>query len=105
MVLMQVHVAMDSRTGHSKGFAFVRFDNPDTTVEVWKALDKSIFQGRLLHILPSAPKRENKLDEFAISKLPFKQQRQLQQKARATNSSFNWNALYMNVSPVPIEPT
>jgi multiple RNA-binding domain-containing protein 1 len=90
---------MDSKTGHSKGFAFVQFTNPDTAVEVWRTMDKSIFQGRLLHILPSAPKREHKLDEFAISKLPFKQQRQLQQKAKASSSSFNWNALYMNVRP------
>ncbi|KAF2435602.1 putative pre-rRNA processing protein Mrd1 [Tothia fuscella] len=98
--LEEVHVAMDSKTGGSKGFAFVQFSNPDIAVQVWKTMDKSIFQGRLLHILPAASKRENKLDDFAISKLTFKQQRQIQQKARASNSTFNWNALYMNTDTV-----
>lgn len=60
-------------------------------------LDKTIFQGRLLHILPAAPKKDNKLDEFALSKLPLKKQREIKRKAAAASSQFNWNSMYMNV--------
>lgn len=60
--------------------------------------DGSVFQGRLLHILPAAAKKESKLDEFAISKLPLKKQKQIKRKAEAASATFNWNSLYMNVS-------
>jgi multiple RNA-binding domain-containing protein 1 len=91
---------MDSRSGTGKGFAYVQFKDADTAVAAYNSMDKSIFQGRLLHILPAAAKRENKLDEFAISKLPLKQQRQIKRKAESATSSFNWNALYMNTDAV-----
>ncbi|TAQ86563.1 hypothetical protein B7494_g5122 [Chlorociboria aeruginascens] len=62
--------------------------------------DGEPFQGRLLHILPAAAKRENKLDEFAIAKLPLKKQRQIKKKAGASSTSFNWNFLYMSQDAV-----
>jgi multiple RNA-binding domain-containing protein 1 len=66
-------------------------------VEAFKGLDGRGFQGRLLHIIPAAPKRETKLNEFEISKLPLKKQRELKRKASAATSQFNWNSMYMNV--------
>lgn len=51
-----------------------------------------------MHVLPAAPKRENKLDEFAIAKLPLKQQRAIKKKAEASTTQFNWNSMYMNVN-------
>jgi multiple RNA-binding domain-containing protein 1 len=53
-----------------------------------------------LHILPAAAKRENKLDEFAIAKLPLKKQKQIKKKADASSSAFNWNSLFMNQDAV-----
>ena len=66
-------------------------------------LDGSVFQGRLLHILPAAAKKESKLDEFAISKLPLKKQKQIKRKAEAASTTFNWNSMYMNVSSLAID--
>jgi multiple RNA-binding domain-containing protein 1 len=63
-------------------------------------LDGEPFQGRLLHILPAANKRETKLDDFAISKLPLKKQKQIKKKAEASSTTFNWNSLYMNQDTV-----
>lgn len=60
-------------------------------------LDGKPFQGRLLHVIPSAAKRESGLDEIAISKLPLKRQQQIKRKAEAASSTFNWNSMYMNV--------
>lgn len=97
----QVHVPMDGSKKNGKGFAYILFTDAENAIAAHKAMDGSIFQGRLLHVLPAAPKRENKLDDFAISKLPLKQQRQLRRKADATTMSFNWNSLFMNVRPVP----
>ncbi len=62
--------------------------------------DGTTFQGRLLHVLPAAAKKEQELDEFAISKLPLKQQRLIRKRAEAASSSFNWNSLFMNPDAV-----
>ncbi|KAF8468870.1 hypothetical protein BDZ91DRAFT_721286 [Kalaharituber pfeilii] len=94
--LEEAHLALDSKTNQSKGFAFVLFKSPADAVAAYKEMDKKIFQGRLLHIIAGAPKRENKLDEFTISKLPLKKQLELKRKGQ----SFNWNSMYMNVDAV-----
>ncbi|KAL1645451.1 Multiple RNA-binding domain-containing protein 1 [Diplodia intermedia] len=98
--LEEVHVPLDPKTGKGKGFAYVLFEDPEHAVRAYEELDGRVFQGRLLHIIPATAKRENKLDEFAISKLPIKQQKRIQQKAQAATSTFNWNSLYMNADAV-----
>ena len=65
-------------------------------MDAYRAMDKKVFQGRLLHIIAGTAKRGIKLDEFAIAKLPLKKQLELKRKATSTNS-FNWNSMYMNV--------
>ena len=97
---IQVHVPMDNKTGSAKGFAYILFTDVNSALRAHQEMDASIFQGRLLHILPADPKRESKLDEFAISKLPLKKQKLIQRKAEAASSTFNWNSLYMNQDAV-----
>lgn len=97
---VKVHVPLDPKTGRPKGFAFIHYENPEDAVQAYTDLDGTTFQGRLLHIIPAAVKRETKLDEFAISKLPVKTQKLLEKKAQASSSSFNWNSLYMNQDAV-----
>lgn len=87
-------------SGTSKGFVLVQYTDPTAAAEAFHNLDGESFQGRLLHILPAAPKRENKLDEFAIAKLPLKKQKQIKKKAEASSATFNWNSLYMNQDAV-----
>jgi multiple RNA-binding domain-containing protein 1 len=69
-------------------------------VEAYHNTDGEPFQGRLLHVLPAAAKRDNKLDEFAIAKLPLKKQKLIKKKAEASTSTFNWNSLYMSQDAV-----
>ncbi|KAK5003083.1 hypothetical protein LTR28_010607, partial [Elasticomyces elasticus] len=95
-----VHVPVDPKTGEIKGFAFVQFNDPDAAIEVFQSMDGKIFQGRLLHVLPAASKRETTLDDFALSKLPLKKQQQIKKRREAASSTFNWNALYMNADAV-----
>ncbi|KAF2090994.1 RNA-binding domain-containing protein [Saccharata proteae CBS 121410] len=97
--LEEVHLAVD-QSGNSKGVAFVLFEEGENAVRAFRSLDGKIFQGRLLHILPGQAKRENKLDEFAISKLPLKKQKEIQRKSEAASTTFNWNSLYMNADAV-----
>ncbi|KAE9368676.1 RNA-binding domain-containing protein [Stipitochalara longipes BDJ] len=97
--LEEVHLPVDAK-GISKGFLLVQYTNPSAAAEAYHNLDGEAFQGRLLHILPAAAKRENKLDEFAIAKLPLKKQKQIKKKAEASSTTFNWNSLYMNQDAV-----
>lgn len=85
--------------GTSKGYVYVQYADPNAAAEAFHNLDGEPFQGRLLHIIPASAKRENKLDEFAIAKLPLKKQKQIKKKAGAA-SSFNWNSLFMNQDAV-----
>ncbi|KAK5159715.1 hypothetical protein LTR04_004800 [Oleoguttula sp. CCFEE 6159] len=94
--LQEVHVPMDPHSGIAKGFAYVHYTNPEHAVRAYQDMDGKIVQGRLMHILPAASKREPRLDEFAVSKLPLKKQKQIQRKRDAATTTFNWNALYMN---------
>ena len=84
-------------SGQGKGFAFLHFRDPEQAVEAYLDNDNTIFQGRLLHIISARAKKDNKLDEFEISKLPLKKQKEIKRKQEASKTAFNWNSLYLNV--------
>lgn len=98
--IIEVHVSKDSRSGKSKGFAYVQFVNQEEANAALDNLDGKAFQGRLLHIMPALMKKQTGLDEFAISKLPLKRQQHIKRKAEAASSTFNWNSLYMSADAV-----
>ena len=91
---------MDPKTNAGKGFAYLQFTDAESALTAFYNMDGKVFQGRLLHILPAAAKREDKLDDFALSKLPLKKQQQIKKRREAATSTFNWNALYMNADAV-----
>lgn len=95
--IYQIHVAFDTRTTSSKGFAYIQYVDPASAIEAYKNLDGKDFQGRLLHILPASAKKSYKIDDYELSKLPLKQQKQVKRRMEASSSTFNWNSLYMNV--------
>lgn len=98
--LDEVHIAVDTRTGKSKGFVYIQFKRPDDAVSAYHSLDKQIFQGRLLHILAGEKKKDHRLDEFDLKNLPLKKQRELKKKAQASKTQFSWNSLYLNSDAV-----
>ncbi|SLM34885.1 pre-rrna processing protein [Lasallia pustulata] len=98
--LEEVHLSVDSRTGAGKGFAYVQYSNAQSAPTALRELDGKPFQGRLMHILPGTAKKGTSLDEFAVSKLPIKKQKQIKRKAEAASSTFNWNSMYMNADAV-----
>lgn len=78
----------------------VQYADPAAAANAYHNVDGEPFQGRLLHVLPAAGKRENKLDEFAIAKLPLKKQREIKKKQEASSMTFNWNSLFMSQDAV-----
>ncbi|EPY49240.1 RNA-binding protein Mrd1 [Schizosaccharomyces cryophilus OY26] len=94
--LEQVHMPIDKRTNVPKGFAYVEFREAEDAVQAFQELDGRPFQGRLLHILPAKARHNILQDEFALSKLPLKKQKELKRKHTAATSTFSWNTLYMN---------
>ena len=94
--ITQAHVPMKKSDGQGKGFAFVQYEDPDHAVQAYLENDGLIFQGRLLHIISANSK--NTLDEFAISKLPLKKQKEARRKLESAKQTFNWNSLYLNAS-------
>lgn len=76
----------------------MQYVDASSAIDAYKALDGKTFQGRLLHILPASAKKTYKIDEYELSKLPLKKQKQIKRKMEASSSTFSWNSLYMNVS-------
>jgi multiple RNA-binding domain-containing protein 1 len=119
------HVVLDKLTRKSKGFALIRFGDPEAAVAAFNALDGSIFMGRLLHILPGkhAPSSDYALhgsaaaeddgnigegdgdgDEEGATKRggnsSYKRQREAALKASAATNTSAWNALFMRADTV-----
>lgn len=90
---------MDS-AGVSKGFSFIQFEKPEAAAAAFENLDGEPFQGRLIQILPATSKKDNKIDEFAISKLPLKKQKEIKRKQEAGRNQWTWNSLYMSQDAV-----
>lgn len=89
-----------SKSGTSKGFALVLFEDASGAVDAFQSMDGTTFQGRILHIIPASAKRDSGLDEYELSKLPLKKQNLIRKRQEAASSTFNWNSLYMNQDAV-----
>lgn len=78
--------------------AYVTFAKPASAVEAYEALDKTSFQGRLLHILPAIDRRGNNASEQidGVTKKSVKDDKEKKRKENA-GREFNWSMLYMNV--------
>jgi RNA recognition motif-containing protein len=78
--------------------AYVTFAQPSAAVAAYESLDKTSFQGRLLHILAAVNRKGNFVVEEAEGqkKQSLKEERNAKRKA-AAGREFNWSMLYMNV--------
>ncbi|KAF5381861.1 hypothetical protein D9757_008340 [Collybiopsis confluens] len=97
---MKVHIPLDPATKQPKGLAYVTFRNPSDAVGAYETLDKTSFQGRLLHILPAVDRRGKiEVVEGAQKNGSVKEDREKKRKAMA-GKEFNWSMLYMNSDAV-----
>ena len=123
--LTAVHVLVDKTTRRSKGLAYVTYALPENGVAAMEALDGTIFQGRLIHLLP-AKRPPNAADtlggvgrldaatdadatngDFAKSneteaerEAGFKANRDARLKADAGTNRAAWNSLFMRQDTV-----
>ncbi|KAI0976656.1 RNA recognition domain-containing protein [Xylaria arbuscula] len=93
----EVHVPSDA-SNKNRGMAFILFRDPEVAVNAFQS-DRTTFQGRILHLLPAKAKIDD-LDEFALAKLPLKQQNLIKKRKKAAASTWSWNSLYMSQDAV-----
>lgn len=104
--LSHVHLVLDKDTKRSKGLAYILYMLPECAVRAMEALDKSTFQGRLIHILPAKrpppiPEKALKRDARAPGMSQFKQDREAQKRAvELTGNARAWNSLFMRSDTV-----
>ncbi|XP_056384740.1 probable RNA-binding protein 19 isoform X2 [Hyla sarda] len=96
--LSEIHFPIDKLTKKPKGFAFVTFLITEHAVKAYAEVDGHIFQGRMLHVLPSTVKKEDE-GEVGADNSGYKKQKALKDKANSS-SSHNWNTLFMGTSSV-----
>ncbi|XP_038646676.1 probable RNA-binding protein 19 isoform X3 [Scyliorhinus canicula] len=98
-LLSEIHFPIDSLTKKPKGFAFVTYMMPEHAVKAFAELDGEVFQGRMMHILPSTIKKEKDEDVDALGSSTYKKSKAAKDKA-SSNSSHNWNSLFMGTNAV-----
>uniref|UniRef100_A0A8D2JJ38 Probable RNA-binding protein 19 n=1 Tax=Sciurus vulgaris TaxID=55149 RepID=A0A8D2JJ38_SCIVU len=96
--LSELHYPIDSLTKKPKGFAFVTFMFPEHAVKAYAAVDGQVFQGRMLHVLPSTIRKEASEDVDSPGS-SYKKKKASKDKA-SSSSSHNWNTLFMGPNAV-----
>ncbi|OWM74619.1 hypothetical protein CDL15_Pgr005199 [Punica granatum] len=81
------------------GIAYIQYAVPESAARALEEVDNSIFQGRLLHVMPAKrkgqPEKQNDHSSNQAAKT-FKQQREEERKAsEASGDTRAWNTLFM----------
>ncbi|XP_060105394.1 probable RNA-binding protein 19 [Heteronotia binoei] len=97
--LSEIHFPIDSLTKKPKGFAFVTYMFPEHAVKAFAEVDGQVFQGRMLHVLPSTIKKDENESSDAVGSSSYKKQKESKDKANSS-SSHNWNTLFMGTNAV-----
>ncbi|XP_070759819.1 probable RNA-binding protein 19 [Enoplosus armatus] len=99
--LSEVLFPIDNLTKKPKGFAFITYMIPENAVTALAQLDGHIFQGRMLHLLPSTLKKEkmDASDAGGPGSSSYKRLKDTKNKA-SSSSSHNWNTLFLGTSAV-----
>lgn len=96
--LTETYLPLDKTTNKPIGIGFVTFVMPEHAVKAFNELDGKVFQGRLLHILPSKAK-ETKEDEKTDATTSFKSNRDAKKKSLSSHDH-NWNTLFLGMNAV-----
>lgn len=88
---------IDNFSKKQKGFAYILCMFPEKALKAFTELDGTIYQGRMLHILPAKSKREQDENDHASTSFKSKKDAETKKKAQ---SSHNWNTLFINQNSV-----
>ncbi|NWV42008.1 RBM19 protein, partial [Grantiella picta] len=97
--LSEIHFPIDKLTKRPKGFAFITYMMPEHAVKALAELDGQVFQGRMMHLLPSTIKKEKTEDGDAEDSSSYKKRKEAKDKANSA-SSHNWNTLFVGTNAV-----
>ena len=101
--LSEINLLVDKSTGSSIGLGYVTFMFPEHAVKAFSELDGKVFQGRLLHLLPSKPPNKEvgvvKSTDPETQSSSFKSKQKEKLKSEAA-SSHNWNTLFLGSNAV-----
>ncbi|XP_009708279.1 PREDICTED: probable RNA-binding protein 19 [Cariama cristata] len=97
--LSEIHFPIDRLTKKSKGFAFITYMIPEHAVKAYAEMDGQVFQGRMMHLLPSTIKKEKIEDVDAEESSSYKKHKEAKDKANSA-SSHNWNTLFVGTNAV-----
>ncbi|XP_061134863.1 probable RNA-binding protein 19 [Syngnathus typhle] len=99
--LAEVVFPIDTLTKSPKGFAFITYMIPENAVAALAQLDGHVFQGRMIHVIPSIIKKEksNSSEAGGPGSSTYKRQKDAKNKA-SSSSSHNWNTLFLGTSAV-----
>ena len=102
--LSEFHLPIDSNTKKQKGFAFITFVFPEHAVKAFAELDKTDFQGRLLHLIPARSKPDNNKQGFVDGQndsatSSFKKNKQKEKREQA-QSVHQWNSLFISSNAI-----
>ncbi|XP_065663614.1 probable RNA-binding protein 19 isoform X2 [Hydra vulgaris] len=92
--LIEINLPIDKNSNKTTGFAFVTFMLADHAIKAMSKLDGSIFEGRILHILPGKSKKVKEEDNTQSSSYKIKQE------AKKKLQTHNWNALFLGQNAV-----
>jgi multiple RNA-binding domain-containing protein 1 len=92
-----VHIPLDPLTKQPKGLAYITFTRAQDAVSAYDALDKTTFQGRLVHILAAVDRKSTSTAEDDEGKKKTLKQERVANRKAAAGKGFNWGLLYMNV--------
>lgn len=93
----EITLPFDHAQHRGKGFAYVKYKSTESAVNAFENLDRYVFQGRLLHLIPAAKKPETEINIKANSSYKLQLAKEL--KSRAKNST-TWNTLFINPDTV-----
>ncbi|NXQ94515.1 RBM19 protein, partial [Sagittarius serpentarius] len=97
--LSEIHFPIDRLTKKPKGFAFITYMIPEHAVKAYAEMDGQVFQGRMMHLLPSTIKKEKIKDVDTEDSSSYKKQKEAKDKANSA-SSHNWNTLFVGTNAV-----
>ncbi|XP_074593873.1 uncharacterized protein LOC141849449 [Brevipalpus obovatus] len=93
--IAETHLPLDKITKKIKGFGFVTFVFPEHALQAFNDLDGTIFQGRMLHLIPGEAKPEERVS--LLGKSSFKKRKELEEK-KNVGVGHNWNALFLGMN-------
>ncbi|MED6138465.1 hypothetical protein PIB30_074456, partial [Stylosanthes scabra] len=97
----QVHLVVDKSTKRSKGIAYILYAFPEFAARALEELDNSIFQGRLLHVMPAIQRPSENKESKDQGVKTLKQKREEEKKAaEASGDTRAWNSLFMRPDTV-----